>query len=188
MSLEGGIGAVIGGIAGFFLGGPAGAWQGAQIGYVAGSAIGAEGQNAQGPRLSDLRIQSSAYGKDIPIVYGSARMSGNIIWGLPLREAATEEDQGKGGGGSTVTTYTYDATFAVLLCEGPIVGIRKIWAYGELIYNLSDDSSLETIIASNRAARSFTIYTGSETQEADPLIQADLGAANTQAFRGYAYV
>lgn len=188
MSLEGGAGAILGGIAGFFLGGPAGAVQGAQIGYAVGSALGAEGQSIQGPRLQDLKVQSSAYGKDIPIVYGSARMSGNIIWGLPLRETATEEDQGKGGGGSTVTTYTYDATFAVLLCEGPIVGIRKIWAYGELIYNLSDDASLETIIASNRAARSFNIYTGTETQEPDPLIQADLGAANTQAYRGYAYV
>lgn len=168
-------------------------FQNAALGWAIGSFVGSTlfgpgGQDSQGPRLQDLKVQSSAYGKDIPIVYGSARMAGNVIWATPLRETATEEDQGKGGGGSTVTTYTYDATFAVLLCEGPITGIRKIWAYGELIYNLSDDASLETIIASNRAASGFTIYTGSETQTADPLIQADLGAANTQAYRGYAYV
>lgn len=165
---------------------------GASIGWTIGSFIGsqlfAEGQDIQGPRLSDLKVQSSAYGKDIPIVYGTMRIAGNVIWSTPIRETAHEEEQGKGGSSSSVTTYTYDATFAVGLCEGPIIGIRRIWADAKLIYKMDEGVTLEEIMASNRAASGFTIYTGSQTQQPDPLIQADKGAANTQAFRGHAYV
>ena len=30
----------------------------------------------------DLAIKSSAYGQSIPIIHGSARVTGNVIWGL----------------------------------------------------------------------------------------------------------
>ena len=84
-------------------------------------------QNVEGPRLSDLRVQTSAYGQMVPIVGGTVRIAGNLIWAKPVREVTKTQSQnvgggGKGGGGGQTvnqTTYSYFADFAVLLCEGP---------------------------------------------------------------------
>ena len=64
-------------------------------------------------RVGALRIQSSAYGLCIPLVWGTTRVSGNLMWYGDFTATAhttTEEVGGKGGGGGTVTTnttYTY---------------------------------------------------------------------------------
>lgn len=152
-------------------------------------------QYLQGPRLGDLKVQSSAYGNPVPIVYGAARIAGNMIWAADIVETAhtttTSSGGGKGGGGGgsvTQTNYTYSQSFAISICEGEIAGIRKIWANGKLIYNLSDTADVATIISSNKSAAGIRIYTGSETQTADSLIQAHVGAADTPAYRGTAYI
>lgn len=194
MSTESAIGAVVGGVIGFFVGGPAGAMVGAGIGMGLGAALtpmAMPGQ--QGPRLSDLKVQTSTYGAAIPRVYGTVGITGNVIWleGNKLKEVVTRRKVKSGGkGGSkktTVTTYTYYATLAIGLCEGPIAGVRRIWAGPKLIYDAASDD-LETIIASNRAADSFTIYRGTADQQPDSRIQADRGVTNTPAYRGLAYV
>ncbi len=178
--------AIAGATIGFFVGGV----RGAQIGWTIGSFIGAEGPgDSQGPRLNDLQAENIDYGADIPIVYGRARIAGFRMWQRDIREQANEEDSGgKGGGGSTVTTFTYYGTFAIALCEGPIAGVRKIWADSNLIYNVGDTASLETLQASNRAASGIRIYLGTSTQDPDSLIQATQGAANTPAYRNTAYI
>jgi hypothetical protein len=152
----------------------------------------------EGPRLEDLKIQSSTLGRSIPKFWGTMRTSGNMIWSRPILETVhtsseTYESGGKGGGGGqsqtvTTTTYTYSQSFAVALCEGPIVGVRRIWANGELIYDVGDTADQTSIQASNTAATWIKIYTGSETQAPDPTVQAWEGVANTPAYRGIAYV
>ena len=108
-----------------------------------------------------------------------------------IRESSHTESRGggKGGGGSKTknTTYTYSATFAVGLCEGPIAGVRRIWVGPNLIYD-SGSSDPTTVMASNQAATGFTVHTGSDTQLPDARMQATLGAANTPAYRGLAYI
>lgn len=150
--------------------------------------------NLQGPRLGDLKVQSSTYGNAIPIVYGSMRLAGNMIWSTPIIETAhvtSQESGGKGFGGSQTvnnTSYTYSQSFAIALCEGVIIGVRKIWANGEIIYNVADDADIDTLAASNANVAGIRFYTGSETQQPDARIQADVGAANCPAYRGLAYV
>lgn len=58
----------------------------AGLGFSIGSAIGnllfprgGEDTHQEGPRLGDLKAQSSAYGVPIPICYGSIRIAGNVI-------------------------------------------------------------------------------------------------------------
>lgn len=188
---------------------------GASLGWTAGQLIGGwlGGNNVDvppsfGPRLSDLKVQTSTYGNVIPRAFGTVRIAGNIIWAPPITEVATTttvESGGKGGGGQSSsqeqTTYAYFADFAVAICEGPIVGIRKVWANGELINDLGDDSpilsrlgSLATILQAALATYNasndtilMTVYTGTETQDPDPTIAAMHGNL-TPAFRGTAYV
>jgi hypothetical protein len=53
-------------------------------------------------------------------------------------------------------TYNYSATFAVGLCQGPIMGIKRIWIGPDLFYNAESDD-FATVVASNQAATEFAI-------------------------------
>jgi len=86
---------IAGAVLGSFFGMPA-------LGWAIGSALGGvlfptTGPTIEGPRLQDLNIMSSAYGKVIPIVYGSARVGSNIIWAKPIQEVVVEKSAGGGG-------------------------------------------------------------------------------------------
>lgn len=168
-------------------GGPIGSAIGAKIGQTIGQSI----DNAifgrttklkpyQGPRLADLAVQSSTYGKMIPVIYGTVRIGGNIIWSRPIKETATTTTQtsggGKGGGGKvsqTSTTYSYSITLAIGICEGAVDEVLRIWADAKQL-----DLSQYTV----------RIYTGDETQLPDSIIQSFEGVDNTPAYRGMAYV
>jgi len=185
-------GGVVGAVAGLFLGGPTGALYGAQIGLTIGGLIDPpKGPTVNGPRLDDLSVQTSTYGAVIPRVYGTVTVNGNVFWleNNRLKETVTKKKSGGKGGGSKTTTrtYTYSATFAVGLCKGPIVGVRRIWIGPDLIYD-AGSSDPNTIAASNAAASGFRLYTGTDTQAADARMQATLGVPNTPAWRGIAYL
>lgn len=172
---------------------------GAQLGWMVGSYLGASlmAPDIEGPRVQDLSVQTGQYGVPIPVAYGTVRTAGNVIWATDLVEHATEEG---GKGGPTYTTYSYTASFAVAIREGEIDGVQKIWANGDLIFDVSADNTgptgfsgasiggAITYIGDLAGRVNCTIYTGSETQTADPRMQAELGAANVPAYRGLAYV
>lgn len=85
------------------------------------------------PRIGALRIQSSAYGLCIPIVWGKARITGNLVWYgdfTAIANTTTQAAGGKGGGGVTQknTTYTYTTALMIGLCEGPGIAVGDVWA------------------------------------------------------------
>jgi GTA TIM-barrel-like domain/Putative phage tail protein len=181
----GAAGAAIGGSIGGTILGVSAATIGGFVGSTLGSVVDswivsslAPTQRIEGPRLDSLRITSSTEGAVIPRVYGRMRMGGNVIWATDFREETktTTQGGGKGGGGGgkvKTTEYLYYASFAVALCEGPITGIGRIWADGKLL---------------DTAGIAWRWYPGDESQTADPFIAARMGAANTPAYRGTAYV
>ncbi|MGO4561496.1 baseplate multidomain protein megatron [Rhizobiales bacterium 3FA27D7] len=159
------------------------------IGLIAGRAIGAligsmadqalvsaltPAQKREGPRLTSSDVQTSTEGSPINRLYGRARTAGQLFWATRFEEEIRKEKSGgKGFGGPKVetTTYVYHANFAVGLCEGPVAGIGRIWADGKEI----DQDEVE-----------FRFHPGSESQLADPLIEAKEGAA--PAYRGLCYI
>lgn len=163
--------------------GPAGGLIGSVLGSAAGSGLDAtrgSKRHYEGARLEELALQSSLYGRSIPIVYGSMRLAGNVIWARPLKEmqtTTTTRAGGKGGGGgrasSTSVSYSYYATLAIAICEGQITRINRIWADAKLL-NLSQGT--------------YRIYKGTEAQLPDPLIESFEGVGKTTAYRGMAYV
>lgn len=211
------VGQAIGGIAGAVIGSfvPVVGWAiGAQIGMMAGGYIDPpKGPKIEGPRLSDLNVQLVGYGNPIPRLYGITPTMGTIFWveNNQIKETKSTEEQGGkgGGGGQEVTTYSYSATFAIAICEGPIEGIKRIWVSGKLIYDASA-TEISPILASREfkglgagplnqiwpefsaltsiaAGDGFTLYPGTPDQPPDPRMQATLGVANTPAYRGLAY-
>ena len=185
---------VIGAAAGFVIGGPQGAVIGFGIGAQLGGTFGSNSSvtlpTVEGPRLSDLRIQTSNYGKVIPEVYGQGRLAGNVIWARPIKEVrvesttSTTQHGGKGGGGSSATqtqtqvSYEYFTTLAIAICEGPIDDVVRIYADAKIL----DDSLLQA------SQGKYTVYNGTETQSPDPVIESFEGAGSVPAYRGLAYV
>lgn len=192
-------------IVGGAFGGP---W-GAMLGSAIGSWIDAETidpPTVEGPRLNDLKVQKSSFAEPIPLVYGTSRISGNLIWAADIVEHEhTENVGGKGGSpGVDQKSYTYTCSFAVLLSESELIGVRKVWANGELIYDVSSTNTGPTIkdtldggggfiaalaaVVDAKANPLFTFYPGTATQGVDPTIEAHLGAGNVPAYRGRSYV
>ncbi len=169
--------------AGTFFASLAGGVGGYLGGFIDRSIFGSKARiNQEGARLTDLMVQASSYGKAIPLVYGNARIAGNIIWSRPIQEHITTTTQssggGKGGGGggsveTTTTTYTYTASIAVAICEGPISEVVRVWA---------DAKQLDL------TQGSYTLYLGDETQLPDTYISTFLPAGQTPGYRGMAYV
>ncbi len=164
-------------VVGSVLGGPLGAAIGASIGQVVDHAVLFKPKGREGPRLSDLRIQTSRYGDQIPRIFGTMRVAGTVIWATDL----IEQRSTSGGGKNTpkTTSYSYSASFAVALSSRSIAGIGRIWADGNLLRGTAGD--FKTSIGA------FRIHNGSEDQPADYQIAADKGAALTPAHRGMAY-
>jgi hypothetical protein len=165
----------------------------ASIGWSVGSALGnylfaPSGPDTEGPRLTDRSVSGSTYGQMRPMLFGTYRMSGEIIWAADLKEYKKKTSSGKGGGGGSYTTYTYTASFAIALCEGEIDGVRKIWLDNKLVYTAEAGVSAAQLQVSGKIAKGIKIYTGSETQTADPTIESYLGAGNVPGYRGTAYM
>lgn len=149
----------------------------------------------EGPRLNDLSAPKSSYGAGIPRIYGSVRVAGNLMWSTNIRETVTTQQSssggGKGGGGGTITettTYTYNGSFAVLLGEGQIAGIKRIWLNSKLVYNVAPDADAGTYNSSLNFANKIRIYYGTAWQGQDSLIAAYQGSAYTPAYRGRSYI
>ncbi len=176
----------IGSSIGASTGNPVLAYIGSQVGKTIGGMIDDKlfpGKTKKyfGPRLEDLAVQTSTYGRMIPIVYGTMRLGGNIIWSRPIKESSTTTTTsagggGKGGGGkvsASSTTYSYSVTLALAICEGPVDEVLRIWADAKQL-----DLSQYTV----------RIYKGDDAQLPDTIIQSFEGVDKTPAYRGLAYV
>lgn len=137
--------------------------------------------NSENNKVDDLAVQTSDYGNMIPILYGTMRFAGEIIWCDEIKEhikTTTSSSGGKGGGGkvkSTTTEYTYTVSLAILLCEGVINSISRIWADSDGAIDISK-------------ATYYSIYYGTEEQLPDPFIESIEGVGKVPAYRGLAYV
>jgi len=181
------VGAVVGGYVGSFFGATA---QGAQWGWALGGAVGASmapNQKVQGPKLADLKATGVEYGQPIPWLQGHPRVAPQVWWSSDRREIATTVEQGgKGGGGTDVTTYTYEVDMLLGLSDNEIVGVSRVWQNGKLVYNTLSSADSGTVAASVTTDlwKRITVYTGSATQMPDPAYEAAVGTANAPAYRG----
>ncbi len=157
------------------IGGQVGGPIGRAVGSFAGRSIddavigGLSPARQRGPRLEGLRLQSSADGAAMACVFGRARVTGQVIWAARFLEKRNEQSAGKAG--PRTVDYAYSLSFAVAVCEGPIDGIGRVWADGQLL---------------DLSGVTMRVYRGNEDQTPDPLIEAVEGASS--AYRGTAYV
>jgi hypothetical protein len=105
------------------------------MGMMTGKGGGKKALASKPNLLNALRVQTSAYGQVIPVVYGQNRISGRLIWSgdfTAIPHTSTQKTGGKGlgtGGGNAITntTYTYQTAVAIALCQGPIQNLHNVW-------------------------------------------------------------
>jgi hypothetical protein len=152
---------------------------GGAVGALIGQSIDArllKPRGREGPRLQDLKVQTSSYGSQIPKLFGTMRVAGTVIWSTDLIERRSKSGGGKGR--PSTTTYSYSASFAVLLSGRPIRSVGRIWADGNLLRGAAGDWKSKT---------GFRLHTGGEDQLPDPFIVSAEASAATPAYRGCAY-
>lgn len=129
-------------------------------------------------RFDDIRIQGSEYGAAIPIVYGRARVAGNIIYSDGVQPHVTTtpgRPGGKFGGGRPpeppVNHYSYTTNIAIAICEGELKGgLKRVWENSKVTVGtdtnpLPDGTMIEAELSTN-------ILTG------DVQMVRDLAASN----------
>ncbi len=172
-------GSALGGMAGGSFAGLTTLALGKAAGASLGSAIdqsimGVGSDPVETGRVDRFRIMGSSEGATLLRVFGRARVSGQVIWSSRFLESANEQNVGgKGTGGQTVREFRYSVSLAIALCEGQIVRVGRIWADGQPLEQLG---------------LTWRLHDGSETQLADPVIEAIEGSGKAPAYRGTAYV
>lgn len=148
------------------------------------------GGGKQPERFAGMRVQTSAWGAGMPIVYGTNRLPGNLIYTAdfvattaPVKHGGKirriiGKDQASGGG-----TY-YEVTAILALCEGPISGINTVWAdaerktlswYGWTLFTGSISQAVWGFLTTNHPTEAVP-YSGTAYLAAAPL---QLGSTNT---------
>jgi hypothetical protein len=146
---------------------------GATLGRIIDQRImGAGSQAVDVGRIDRFRLMGASEGAAIPLIWGSARVAGQVIWATQFQETVTTRG-GKGAPQPKVRDYGYTVSVAIALCEGEISRVGRIWADGLEI---------------EKDQLSLRVYVGSETQLPDPKIAAVEGQAAAPAYRGLAYV
>ncbi len=134
----------------------------------------------EGPRLAGLEFISAAYGTFVNIVFGTDRVSGNVI-DTPdpaIEEVVTVETTstgggkgGKGGGTTTTTTtYTYFLTARISWSIEGASNLIRMWADGKTIADFGSGDNTPSALARPVIAPGFamTFYPGGLTQPQDP--------------------
>jgi GTA TIM-barrel-like domain/Putative phage tail protein len=124
-------------------------------------------------------IAVASYGTSIPLVFGSVRIDGKIIWTSQIKRVGIQTtDKSYFTGSSDTkaihhnTEFEYYLSFAVAICEGEVTEIARIWVDNDLI---------------NIGNYKFRLYKGTKNQLPDPLI-ASLSNGKATAYRDLAYI
>jgi len=134
--------------------------------------------SSEKPNPNQLRVQTSEKGGVVPVIYGTRRIAGNLIWydNFQTHEHYQEAETGGKGGGSTeqvFSHYSYTASFAFGVCMGE-ADTLKIW------------QGKDEIPSADWASRGITIYRGTQDQTADSHIASFVDRA--PAYKNLCYV
>lgn len=127
------------------------------------------------PRLNAVKFEQSTFGAAKSVVYGTNRITGNVIDNVDFTTISHTETQKVGKGGSqkmSSTTYTYKSRVVIGLCFGEIQGIKKI-IIDDGNHSLSDYN--------------FNLFRGTATQDAWGEM-ASLHPERALKYRNLAYV
>lgn len=136
--------------------------------------------------VAAFNVQTSALGKPIPIVYGTMRLPGNVLWygDFHSTQSATQAGGGGGKGGlfgggnsaaSASTTYNYFVSVEIGLCEGPIVGFGQVFVDKAVYANPTVNFNFTTFTGTYPQTPWTYLQTNHQTIAEDHVIPASPG-------------
>ncbi|TCM86624.1 baseplate multidomain protein megatron [Rhodovulum steppense] len=152
---------------------------GRAVGATIGRAIdqqllGTGSQAIETGRVERFHLTGASEGAPVTRLWGRSRLSGQVIWASRFKERVKKSGGGKGAPSQPkVREYSYTVSLAIALCEGEIARVGRIWADGAEI--APDEINMR-------------VYSGSEDQLPDPLIEAVEGMGQAPTYRGIAYL
>lgn len=130
--------------------------------------------------LATVKVQTAVYGAAIPVIYGTARVPGNLAWYGDFQGVAHTSKQAAGGKGGTAkvtnTTYSYYAAILLAVAHGPIAGIGKAWR-----------AQAQTTFADLRNNDGWSLFLGTHPQAVWSYLSSK-HAAQAIPYDGIAYV
>jgi hypothetical protein len=130
-----------------------------------------------GSQIDNFYPISYACGLSIPLVFGRARVYGQLIWSDIIEQVSSDTREVKYFSKHTAiynnTEFFYYCDFAVSICEGEIEDIERVWINNEI----TDISIFD-----------YKIYKGGSCQMPDPLISSKFPAGQCPAFKDLAYI
>lgn len=140
---------VVGAVIGFYI--PGGyLLMGLSIGLTIGGILFPPTVDSGVMKPGGLNLQTSQLGISVPVIYGTQKVSGNLIQYGNFTANEQRSDAGKGGGGSVVTGYDYHVDLAWGICMSPPdrrKTILNVWVGADPV-----------------AASAYIIYDGSQTE------------------------
>jgi Putative phage tail protein len=148
-------------------------------------------------------MPTSAFGADIPRIFGIARVPTTIIYASKVRQRR----RGKGGGFGKGNNKKYYGNMAAVVGEGerPFfqyvknfqlgnpstpgeLTLRRIFLNDKIWVDYTAQATPDLIADTARREEYFEFYSGSLTQSQDPTLVAQLGALNVSSYRGLSYI
>lgn len=130
-------------------------------------------------KIEAFKLQSSAFGVAMTLLYGLTRVPGNLLWYGGFKAVPhTTESGGKGGVKIQNTDYTYTACVMMGLCEGQITGVTRAWKGKQLFEGGVTPSQLVS------ATETYTVSGGGTFTVAHAATFAAPGAVFTSVGSG----
>ena len=121
-------------------------------------------------KISNVTINTAEQGATVPEIFGTTRISGNVIYygDFTAHEHKETQRAGKGGKSKSVNiTYTYTVAAEIALCEGKISGIGKVWI-DKNVYNYPSDEIQLTLYSGTSDQSAWSYLTGKHPSQALP--------------------
>lgn len=172
------------------------------------------GQATPSEKLNHMRMTESLQGLAVPLIFGTQRIPGKLIWTGDFVAVRHNPGGSSGFGAKGAALYTYSASWISLLCQGPVLGVNSIWDQSGQYIPQNSQSSVPILAAPAAPTLSYTAggslgttsynvyitYAGAEGSESTPstlssitvpannLLVIDSPAPETNATGWFAYV
>lgn len=131
------------------------------------------GQPKNNGELHNLQLTESVFGTCLPILIGTGRLHGKLIFYGGFKATPAPNSGGKGIFGGKATQFEYYADQISALCSGPTLGLMNIWDQNGKLQNLGG-----TYV--------YTVPSGggsvNPTAAGGPPVQTDLGVSKAASY------
>lgn len=144
--------------------------------------------STQTNRPVGYRPQTSLSGSPVPLLWGTNRVPGNVLWtgrlfATPVKQSGKG---GKSGGKGGQQQYDYTSSIIIGLCEGPVSHIRSGWVDQTVLTDMtsSEPYFLSSTTVTPAHAATFHEPLGATVAQSYSVVANDYGSPGSVTYSG----